>query len=122
MTNGIPDSILDLDDNEQDMIRTEAWNAQHPSCDVCPEALCLWNRDGTCDCVSCELERGESVEGGAVHDDCKEKYIGEVLVAGIFDALKVRLPLGMDPWAHERSRNIATIIMAEFSVKPKETK
>ena len=121
MTNGIPDSILELPDDEQDAMRAEADREAHPPCVVCDREVCLWRADGTVNvtCYACDLDNGEYVDGGAVHDACKEVYTLKSMAHDIEAALCVRLPLGMEAWAVERAANIA-IIMYHGYVKPKE--
>lgn len=117
---------------EQDGSRTEldddAFNAGHCDCEQCGKAVCIRNYDGTSDCVSCSNESGDTVHDsdgvplGFVHDDCWAQYIQECMAIDIENALKVRLPLGLELWAHERAANLAVILFAEYAVDMKKGK
>ena len=41
MTNGIPDSILEMNETDQEGLRAEAQEAEHPRCEVCDFRVCL---------------------------------------------------------------------------------
>ena len=45
MTNGIPDSILEMNETDQEAIREERQRDLHPECEVCGIDVCL---DGCC--------------------------------------------------------------------------
>lgn len=100
----------------------EWYDSAHRACEVCDERVAPVDGDGnqTC-CGDCNNEHGFMIGGLVVHHRCRDKYTMDVLAVTIEQALKVRLPLGMEPWALERSRNLATALFFEFDVKLKET-
>lgn len=123
MTNGQPDSILELPEDEADAIRAEAYIATHDRCLQCNGRVCVSNDDGTNDCA-CGTDFGQVVRDehgpvGVVHDDCRERFTIDCLVHDVEQSLRVRLPLGMEPWAAERSRNIVTKLLGEYDIKLK---
>lgn len=48
MTNGQPDSILEMSEAEQDAARSDEFHRQHPDCGVCGETVCV--AGAGCDC------------------------------------------------------------------------
>jgi hypothetical protein len=121
MTNGEYDSILEMPEHEQDVIRSERYDAQHPDCEWCKESTCAENDDGTRDCSNCEHDAGEPIKDdhgviGYVHPGCREQYISELLVCEIVSALMVRKPLGLDTWVNERARNLAARLQVGFKI------
>lgn len=94
-------------------------DSKHPNCLVCDRPVCLWLPDGSLDCFDCELDNGKQVNDdngpvGHVHDACMEKYVMDAIAHDIEQALQVRLPLGMGPWAAERARNLAVILYDSY--------
>ena len=97
----------------------EQINRAHPLCEVCNRAVCVADRDGGIrpECFDCDSDLGQLNDGLAVHDGCREKYTMDAMAHDIEQTLRVRLPLGMDEWVIERSRNLAMVLYHEY-VKP----
>lgn len=100
----------------ENALMTDRIPAKHPPCLVCDKPVCLWLVDGTAaeGCFECDLDGGEPVDGGHVHDGCREKFIQDAMAHDIEQALRIRLPLGMEPWAVDRSRNLAVILYHDY--------
>lgn len=101
-------------------------NGRHPECLVCDRAVCAFDDSGLVppECFECDVDLGREVHDehgpvGYAHDGCHEKYTMDAMAHDIEQALNVRLPLGMEPWAAERARNLAVIMYHEY-VNPKE--
>lgn len=98
----------------------EQINRSHPLCEVCNRAVCVYDADGGInpECFDCDSDLGQLDDGLAVHDDCREKHVMDAMAHDIEQALNVRLPLGMGPWAAERAKNLAMVLYHEY-VTPK---
>jgi hypothetical protein len=102
------------------------WYSAHPNCEVCSKPIAVAGKDGLeFNCTGCDIDQGTAitVDGkieGYVHDGCREKYTLDLLVEQVEAALRVRLPLGLEPWAAERARNIVDGLRntIELTLKP----
>jgi hypothetical protein len=109
--------------------RDNQWHQDHPGCETCNKPVAVVGKDGLeLSCTGCLMDHGTAVADehgviGYVHDgECRFRYETEIAVEMVYTALRVRLPLGMQPWAAERSRNVVSVLLAEFDIKLKEAK
>lgn len=97
----------------------DEWNSRHDKCLACEGEICIDNDDGTNNCLC--FDNGPRVDGGAVHADCREKFTMDCMAHDIEQRLRKGLPLGMEPWALDQSRNLAMMLYHEY-VNPKKGK
>jgi hypothetical protein len=140
MTNGIPDSILEMGDDDQDAIRDERYAAMHPDCELCTLTVCL--DQPNCDCAG-DTAGVEAVETNsqtghtfkvhvhafvcapewekhekaarALAETSKARL--ERLVEQVKGQLALKPAAGAPPWdqwCEERARNIVAGLIAEL--------